>query len=83
MKKTYLLHVFKEKSTNTFLSSLNIVDNENNNVEFTSVFQKVLTEYTAAVGEDTKSITINAIAEDGVVTGDGVKTLVSGKMYFR
>jgi len=27
-EKTYLLHVFKEKSTNTFLSSLNIVDNE-------------------------------------------------------
>ena len=81
-EKTYLLHVFKEKSTNTFLSSLNIVDNENNNVEFTPVFQKVLTEYTAEVDEDTKSITINAIAEDGVVTGDGVKTLVSGKNVF-
>ncbi len=81
--KTYILHVFKNVSTNTFLSDLSVTDNDGNNVELTPIFQKVLTDYSASVSNDISSININAVSEGGTVTGDGVHTLVSGNNEFK
>ncbi len=78
-EKTYVLHVFKEQSTNTFLSSLTITDDKGTNIEYTPTFQKVLTEYSAVVPNNVESVTITAVPEEGTVTNlSNPYTLTSG-----
>ncbi len=80
--KTYILHVFKEQSTNTFLSSLVVKDNNGADVEITPIFQKILTEYSASVDASVSSINIEAVAEEGTVMGSGEHALTSGNNRF-
>ncbi|MDE6285145.1 MAG: cadherin-like beta sandwich domain-containing protein, partial [Bacilli bacterium] len=61
--KTYILHVYKEMNTNTFLSSITVTDDKSENVELSPYFSKFITDYTAEVPNTTNSVTINAEAE--------------------
>ncbi len=81
-QKTYILYTYKEQSTNTFLSNLEVIKENQEKVELTPTFNKLLNDYTAVVDATTKKITINAASEAGSVTGTGVFELVSGKNSF-
>ena len=81
-QKTYIIYVYKEQSTNTFLSNLEIQKESGDKIELTPTFSKLLNNYSATVDETTNSINILATAENGTVTGAGVHTLVSGKNTF-
>jgi hypothetical protein len=78
-QKTYIIYVYKEQSTNTFLSDLVLQKENGDKIELTPTFNKLLNNYTATVDETTTSINIVATAESGAVTGDGTHTLISGK----
>ncbi|MDE5587251.1 MAG: cadherin-like beta sandwich domain-containing protein, partial [Bacilli bacterium] len=81
--KTYLLHVFKEQSSNIFLQSLTVKDKEGNELELNPTFNKMLVEYIVNVGNEIDEVTIEAEAEEGTVTGDiGTQTLKSGNNQF-
>ena len=77
-KKTTIIHIYKEASSNIYLSSLTITDQENNHLTYEPDFNKNMTEYTVNVGNEVTSVDINAIAEEGTVTGNGNYTLKSG-----
>jgi len=81
-QKTYILYVYKEQSTNTFLSNLEVIKENQERVELTPTFNKLLNDYSAVVDATTKKITINADSEAGLVTGAGEFELVSGKNSF-
>ncbi len=80
--RTYILNVYKEKSDNTYLSSLIVTNDNNEELELTPTFNKLFTNYNATASSSDKTITINAIPEEGIVTGNGTFNLVSGKNVF-
>ncbi len=77
-KKTTILHIYKETSSNIYLSSLSVTDQDNNNLTYTPDFNKNMMEYTVNVSNTVMSVNINAIAEEGTVTGNGNYVLKSG-----
>ncbi len=81
--RTYIIHVFREQSSNTFLSSLEVLNNDNNEVlELTPSFNKTILDYTIKVDDSVNDIVINAEAEEGTLIGNGTYTLNSGKNHF-
>ncbi len=81
--RTYIIHVFREQSSNTFLSSLEVLNSDNNNIlELTPSFNKTILDYTIKVDSSVNNIIINATAEEGTLMGNGTYTLNSGKNHF-
>lgn len=80
--ETYNLIITRQKSSNNYLSNLEVVDN--NGVNYISVFNKATLTYNINVTNDINEVNITAIAEDSSTTieGDGKKSLTAGSNSF-
>ena len=77
--RTYVIVVNKAASSNNYLSSLTV-----NPGNISPSFDKGIQEYTLNVDNSTKTLVIDAIAEDSAatVTGTGIKSLNVGSQVF-
>ena len=80
--ETYNLIITRQKSSNNYLSNLEVTDSNGKN--YIAVFNKITTTYEMNISNDIDKITINATSEDANTTIEGIgeKSLKTGLNIF-